>query len=132
MRLDRNDSLVLVAAQTEAAALAASPGEHLAVAADCHDVLRPRRDRHHVHAARDAVTGATTTAYTKSETLCSSKMRSNASLRAATSTSPRDTDLSRSSMSLGLDVEHQSPWPRQPDVPSPHVITMPLSLEKTV
>lgn len=44
----------------------------------------------------------------------------------------RSTDLRRSSMSLGREVEHQSPCPRHPDVPSPHVITMPLSLEKTL
>ena len=41
-----------------------------------------------------------------------------------------DPYLRRASMSLGFDVDAQSPWPRQPDTPSPHVITIPLSLAK--
>lgn len=38
--------------------------------------------------------------------------------------------LSSASMSRGRVVPNQSPCPRHPNEPSPHVITIPLSLEK--
>ena len=37
--------------------------------------------------------------------------------------------LNNCSTSLGLDWLFQSPWPRTPKDPSPHVITIPLSLK---
>ena len=42
------------------------------------------------------------------------------------------THLSRASMRRGREHDDQSPWARHPAEPSPHVITMPLSLTNTL